>query len=26
VLAEWKSIWTGTREFVDKFLEQGPVS
>ena len=26
VLAEWKSIWTGTREFVDKFLEKGPVS
>src|ERR1700691_6248536 len=21
VLAEWKSIWTGTREFVDKFTE-----
>ena len=26
VLAEWKSIWDGTREFVDKFLGQGPAS
>jgi PadR family transcriptional regulator, regulatory protein PadR len=26
VLAEWKAIWAGTREFVDKFLEKGPVS
>jgi PadR family transcriptional regulator, regulatory protein PadR len=26
VLAEWKSIWIGTREFVDKFLQKGPVS
>src|SRR5450631_2676107 len=23
VLAEWKSIWDGTREFVDRFIEMG---
>jgi PadR family transcriptional regulator PadR len=26
VLAEWKSIWLGTRGFVDRFVEKGPPS
>jgi PadR family transcriptional regulator, regulatory protein PadR len=24
VLAEWASIWTATRSFVDRFMEKGP--
>ena len=26
VLAEWTSIWQGTRTFVDKFIEKAPAS
>jgi PadR family transcriptional regulator, regulatory protein PadR len=26
VLAEWKAIWRGTREFVDRFIETAPLT
>jgi PadR family transcriptional regulator, regulatory protein PadR len=25
VLAEWSAIWTGTRNFVDRFIDKGPL-